>query len=392
MKARHFATVLAILALLAWGGLFVAFYYTGRIEKYVDVSFRFWALVAGLGLIVLGLFNLATFRQAEAAGCRGHDHGHGHDHDHKHGHEGGCCGHDHHQGHDCGHDHAHDHDHTHGESCDHHHDCDHDHGHEHAHHHDHDHEQAPSAMVAAVLILVVPVLMAARVSKDRFSEPYTTKWGNITQKIHQMDIAKRRAEKAAREGAAPAPPAPAEVAAAGDTPPAGKTEPSAPATTTPGGADTPPAGEAKTDDAASGVSAWGEFTMADLERMVPKSEAGNFMLDVPQIFYTAGDDELMKVMEGVPVETTAQVMAEKVNNEGGTRLRLFRLFIECCAADARPLSIPADFGKAPPKYEEMGWVKVVGKVHYEHKGDEIIPLIQVQTMESVPEPMDMMLY
>ena len=132
--------------------------------------------------------------------------------------------------------------------------------------------------------------------------------------------------------------------------------------------------------------------MADLERMVPKNSEGKFLLDVPQIFYTAGDDELMKVMEGIPVESVAQVMEETLNNPNGTRLKLFRLFVECCAADARPLSIPIDFGKAPPPFEELGWVKVIGKIHYAEEDGNIVPLIQVESMEPTAEPMDMMMY
>ena len=132
--------------------------------------------------------------------------------------------------------------------------------------------------------------------------------------------------------------------------------------------------------------------MEDLERMVPKNSEGKFLLDVPQIFYTAGDEELMTVMEGIPVETVAQVMEETLNNPTGTRLKLFRLFIECCAADARPLSIPIDFGKAPPEFEELGWVKVIGKLHYANEDGDVIPLLQVESMEPTAEPMDMMMY
>ncbi|MEM7602195.1 MAG: hypothetical protein AAF357_12360, partial [Verrucomicrobiota bacterium] len=122
------------------------------------------------------------------------------------------------------------------------------------------------------------------------------------------------------------------------------------------------------------------------KKMVPQSDVGDFLLDVPQIFYTAGDRELMKVMEGIPVETTAQLMEESLNNPEGTRLKAFRLYIECCAADARPLSIPIEFGAAPPDYAEMGWYKVFGEVHFSRENGEIVPLINVKTIEQTVEP------
>lgn len=244
-----------------------------------------------------------------------------------------------------------------------------------------------------MLILTVPLLSAAHFSPDKFSGPYIAKWDKIEQQMRQMRIAERRAAAGAPKQPA-TPPSPA-----GDTA-AGTTKSATTAAVTP--ADTPPStpGETKTADTPPGdkknaepEAKWSEFTMADLERMVPKNEAGNFLLDVPQIFYTAGDEELMKVMEGIPIETTAQVMEETLNNPKGTRLKLFRLFVECCAADARPLSVPIEFGKTPPKYESMGWVKIVGKLHYSHETDgAILPVIQVQTMEATAEPVDMMVY
>jgi len=156
-------------------------------------------------------------------------------------------------------------------------------------------------------------------------------------------------------------------------------------------ADAPP--EPKKDSTDAGAAeAWGTFTIEDLKKMVPQNDKGEFLLDVPQIFYTAGDKELMEVMEGIPVETTAQLMEETLNNPDKTRLKAFRLFIECCAADARPLSIPVDFGKAPPQYTEMGWYKLYGKLHYANENGEIIPLLQIEKIESTSEPTDGLLF
>lgn len=355
MNSRKVLGLLACLVLLLWGGLFIQFYVSGRIQSHVDVSFRTWALIAGLGLCVVGLFNLATLRRKDV--CT-----HDHDHDHAHSHDGdsdhACCDHDH----DHGHDHSHHHDHSHEE---------HDHG--------HDHEPPASAVLTAIVILTVPLLMAARFSEDQFSADYLQKWGKIERQIYQMRMAERRKAKA-EERAAQGPTVASNSTSNADSPPSpdgsGGTD----------AADTPPS----TDD--TGGDEWGAFTMEDLERMVPKNSAGQFLLDVPQIFYTAGDEELMDVMEGIPVETVAQVMEETLHNPNGHRLKLFRLFVECCAADARPLSIPIDFGAPPPAYEELGWVKVIGNLHYAEEDGDIVPILRVETMEPTAEPMDMMMY
>ncbi len=54
---KKFLQILAILTLCTWGGLFLYFYGSGRIEKYLDPDFRIYALISGIGMILLGAFN-----------------------------------------------------------------------------------------------------------------------------------------------------------------------------------------------------------------------------------------------------------------------------------------------------------------------------------------------
>jgi uncharacterized repeat protein (TIGR03943 family) len=75
-----FQRVIFSFALLAWGGVLVYFYATGRITKYLAPDFRPLSLAGGLGLLVVGLFNLLTAGQQ--ASC-GHDHGPDDSHDHE---------------------------------------------------------------------------------------------------------------------------------------------------------------------------------------------------------------------------------------------------------------------------------------------------------------------
>jgi hypothetical protein len=374
----------AVMTLFVWGGLFLYFYTSGRIEKYLDPGFRIYALVSGIGFLLLGAFNFLN-RNRETGVCT-HDHAHGEvcDHDHHHGHHhehGEGCDHDHHHGHH--------HDHAHGGTCDHdhHHEgCGHEHPHApqaaHAAAHHHDHEESASGMLFSLIVLLVPILVATGYSKDGFSSDYVAKWGKIERQMMQKRIADARIAKSG--DAASQPPVTNPYTREGIEAAEGVAGSSTPY---PGQPDTPP--EPKKDDPAE---AWGAFTMEDLKKMVPQNDKGEFLLDVPQIFYTAGDKELMDVMEGIPVETTAQLMEETLNNPDKTRLKAFRLFIECCAADARPLSIPVDFGKAPPEYTEMGWYKLYGKLHYSTENDEIIPLIRIERIEATTEPSDGLLF
>ena len=369
---KKFLQFLTIATLLAWGAIFLYFYVTGRVEKHLDPSFRIYALLAGIGMALLGAFNLIN--RNRAIGLCTHDHAHGDE-----------CDHDHHDL-----DHESDHDHVHGHAPNHQH-ASHNHGHEPTpvldqHHsekhldqpgtHHHHHDDSPSTILFSIIVLLGPLLFATGYSQDQFSPQYLATWSKIERQMMQMRIDKARAAR---------PPTVNTVDSSVDPNANPYTSDSVGNTVT--DADTTPDGS--TDDS---NDSWGTFTLDDLKQMVPQNEAGDFQLDVPQIFYTAGDKELMDVMEGIPIETSAQLMEETLNNPNGHRLKAFRLFIECCAADARPLSIPIDFGEAPPEYIEMGWYRLYGKLHYVEEEGELLPVLRMERFEETSEPMDELIF
>lgn len=423
---RAFTHYVSVALLFLWGSVLLYFYASGRIINYLppDGIFQPMVLIAGVGLMILGLFNLLTSNAAELD-C-GHDHSHDHDHAHSHS---GCCGHDH-DHHDHAHDHAvaHDHDHDHDHStCGHGHShdttpCGHDHGHDHAHAHDHQEHAHAHGMLeesgwtgrfVAIAILAIPITLAALNSPDQFSPRVAENKGLYSPNYADTTRADQFSLKKAASPASPtsaladltaparstspdAPPAPTPAVATGpgaapaatptmDAPPAKATTPAgtdAPATASGGSSTTtPPAAQS-----------YGNFTLADLEAQVPKSEAGNFILDVPEIYYTGGDVEVQSVLKGQSVETIAQILPEKVNNDDGHRLRIFRMLVQCCAADARPYSIPVDFGKKAPDYKEMSWVKIVGTMTYKQEGGQTVPVLEAKTIEETTAPDQTMIY
>lgn len=372
--------LVSVLLLLLWGGVMLYFYASGRISHYLppDGIFRPMALWGGIGMIIIGLYNLATIGAKEAACCE-HEHEHDHDHDHKEG----CCGHDH--------DHAHDHRHDHA-GCGHDHDHDHDHGHhDHVHNHDeegvhgHSHgileESGAIGRLVAILLLAVPVTYAAILTPDRYSANAIINKGLYSPSYGEGARADQFTLKKDTTQASPG-------GTVASQPPAGTT-PAKPG-------DVMPAVNPKEIEkqAAKGAEAksYGSFTLADLKQQVPQSPEGNFLLEVPELYYTAGDKEVQSVLNGQPVETIAQVLPEKVNNEKGTRLRIFRLLVQCCAADARPYSIPVEFGKTAPQVKEMSWVKVVGKMTFKEEGGQTVPVLEATSLTDAAEPADKMIY
>ena len=107
------------------------------------------------------------------------------------------------------------------------------------------------------------------------------------------------------------------------------------------------------------------LTMADIEKTHKKSEAGFYEFNLMELYFAAGDPEIQKLLNGFKVETEGRLVMEKENNEAGNRRRLYRLFITCCAADARAVPIIIDFGnETPPTIAENAWVKISGTVTF----------------------------
>ncbi|MFO1486585.1 MAG: hypothetical protein U1F71_24700 [Verrucomicrobiaceae bacterium] len=426
MNAQRLIThLLSVLLLIFWGGVMLYFYISGRVTSYLpaDGLFRPLMLVGGIGMVVLGLFNLLTYSQDEGACC---SHDHSHDHDDHHDHDHACCGHDHEHKHEhakeggCGHEHEHthakegccEHDHDHGHHHHHEHEhakegcCGHDHGHAHTHEHKHAHGHAHdhahgileegswAGRLTAVVLLAAPLALAAVRTPDRFSDNailnknfYNPTYGTGARK-EQFSLQSKMSKAPARSEPVAAPVAVAKVTT--DTPPpspppagvAAANEAVKTATTPPKNVP-PPAQESKS---------YGTFTLADLKAQVPQSKEGNFILEVPELYYTGGDIEVQKVLGGQMVETVAQILPEKVNNADGHRMRIFRMLVQCCAADARPYSVPVDFGKKAPEFKDMTWVKVVGKMNYKKEGEQTVPIIEATKVEETTAPENAMIY
>ncbi len=369
MNAKRISTHLtSVTLLLLWGGVMLYFHLSGRIAAYLPQTgiFRPMALYAGIALIALGIFNLATMGSDEVTGVEEKKKD---EHDHA---EGGCCGH-------C---------HSTPDAGD---------------------QTTSSGRWVAMLILAVPLLVAAVFSPDQFSPAaiinkgvYNAKY-DTTQALPSSRLSSSKAATAkAKTSQEPAPvPAPAPAVSSGTvatTPSAGPRVPgsAAPATssvvvtTLPPAAATP-AAPGSTPPPAAGKS-YGNFTLDDLKAQVPMSKEGNFILEVPELYYTAGDKEVQGVLAGQSVETTAQVLPEKVNNAEGKRLRVFRLLVQCCASDARPYSVPVEFADKAPTLKEMSWIKVVGKMAYRTEGGQIVPIIEATSVKETTAPENSMLY
>ncbi len=134
------------------------------------------------------------------------------------------------------------------------------------------------------------------------------------------------------------------------------------------------------------ASAMPAITPEDIEKTHPKSADGFYQFSLLDLVFATGDRELQTAIDGLKVETEGRWMDEKVRNPHGTRKRLYRLFLTCCAADSKAIPVVLDFGKMPPDFPENGWVKVTGTMRFPLEDGELHPVLVVDHAETSKPP------
>ncbi|MES2658678.1 MAG: DUF1980 domain-containing protein [Verrucomicrobiota bacterium] len=250
------------LAVLVWSAVLLYFYASGRVNKYLATDFRLLTLLGGLGLAVLGLFNLLTA-----------------------GHEA-----------ECGHDHG-------GEDA-------------------HDHESGDINPLTAFVLMVVPIAFSAAWTKDEYSVAALSRKG-----LYE----------------------------------------------TPGNIGSP-------------ISPL-PLTLEEIEKNHRRTADGFIEFNLMELFFATGDREFQFLLDGIKVQTDGRWINEKTRNPDGTRKRLYRLFLTCCAADSRAIPIILEFDRPAPEFPENSWVKVSGTMRFPMEAGALQPVLRVEhVVATVPPP------
>jgi uncharacterized membrane protein YcgQ (UPF0703/DUF1980 family) len=128
------------------------------------------------------------------------------------------------------------------------------------------------------------------------------------------------------------------------------------------------------------------FTREDLEKRVPKNVHGEYELRMITAYYAAGDREIQDIFDGLPVEFEGRVAIEKLNNESGNRLRIFRSIISCCAADMQVVGISMEFPEGATRPKPEDWVKAGGILTFETFDGTVYPLLKIREVVPAEEP------
>jgi len=124
---------------------------------------------------------------------------------------------------------------------------------------------------------------------------------------------------------------------------------------------------------------------------LPRDDRGRIKAEVVDLLFGTQDEGVRRDFEGQVVTVVGQVMPARESNPAGDRMKLVRMFMVCCAADARPVAL---LFRKPPGFEaaDMSWVRVTGRVSYPVDSGSRIVLIDAEEVTPSEPPEESMLF
>jgi len=123
----------------------------------------------------------------------------------------------------------------------------------------------------------------------------------------------------------------------------------------------------------------------------PAAFGGPMPLQVIDMLYAVQMPSYREEFEGKEVELIGQYIPMTTGNPKGDRFQAIRMFITCCAADAKPVGVSVQYPK-PLKVSEMGWVKITGKPSFPMEGGRRTAVIEATKVEECPAPSEPFVY
>jgi uncharacterized repeat protein (TIGR03943 family) len=208
-----------------------------------------------------------------------------------------------------------------------------------------------SGKALTFLVLLLPLSVAALLSPDSFGKTTIQNRGMITD-----------------AAALPAPPPKATVSK-----PAAEAIPAKAVSNSPPPATTPAAPSPSPGD------------------YLQRTPEGHIVAEVLDLLYAAQDSVLRKDFEGQTVELVGQLMPDPSNTANIKRFKAVRMFMTCCAADARPVATLVECEKLPD-FPEMTWVKVTGTSTFPTENGRRTAVLMAAKVEKSDPPEETMLY
>jgi uncharacterized repeat protein (TIGR03943 family) len=123
-----------------------------------------------------------------------------------------------------------------------------------------------------------------------------------------------------------------------------------------------------------------------------RTPEGHIIAEVLDLLYAAQDAVLRKDFEGKTVQLIGQLMPDKTSGESeAKRFKAVRMFMTCCAADARPVATLIEV-ETLPDLPEMTWIKITGTSTFPTEKGRRVSVLKADRIEKADPPEELMLY
>lgn len=119
--------------------------------------------------------------------------------------------------------------------------------------------------------------------------------------------------------------------------------------------------------------------------------SGPMPIQVIDMLYAIQMPSYREEFEGKEVEMVGQFVPMTTGNPKGDRFQVIRMFITCCAADAKPMGVTVH-GDTLPHVSEMQWVRVTGKPTFPMEGGKRTAILEATKVEPCEAPSDPFVY
>ncbi len=150
----------------------------------------------------------------------------------------------------------------------------------------------------------------------------------------------------------------------------------------------PPPLPVATDPAAPAIP--GKIAEKNPTDWLVRTPEGNIVTEVLDLLYAAQDNVLRQDFEGKRIELIGQFMPDTTSNPDGKRFKAVRMFMTCCAADARPVATLVEMDTLP-NVPEMTWVKIIGVPTFPIEKGRRISVLKAEKVEKTAPPTDAVL-
>ena len=122
---------------------------------------------------------------------------------------------------------------------------------------------------------------------------------------------------------------------------------------------------------------------------LPSPEA--MPIQVIDLLYAVQMPSYREEFVGKDVEMVAQFVPLTTGNPKGDRFQAIRLFMTCCAADAKPVGVTVKYNGSL-KFSEMGWIRITGVPTFPMEGGHRTAILEAKKVEECAAPDEPFVY